>query len=1101
MPKAEGVGDFAAARIARPRLVALARRALESGSLLITAGAGYGKTTLLEQALDEGGHPWAWIGCTETDRDSGALLAKLLTSVSAAVPGALGELAERLERVREPVEPRTVASQLRIELDRLLVEPVAIVFDDAERLDGASGSLAALSELLRAEGTMIRVAIASRRPLDLRVGKPRLSGRLTELGDAELAFTPDEAGALVERVRGISGAPAECEKLIAVTEGWPLGIALLTASAPREPVEAIPDRLPDGTREAMHAYLAEEILDSMEPDLRDAAIASSIVGTVTPEVVRALGFGADTIPRLGGAGLPVRRGHGGSGIAYHPLVREILRERLTSQGGGRVRSLHARVAPVIAAAGDPRQAAEHLLAAEAWPELSELLDRDGMRIARTSPELVRRWLDGLPADAATDPGLELLDGQLHWGAGDHPRAKAALEAAADGMRARGDPREWIARLMLFDALGSGGDIEGALTAMAGIDEALADAPGPFAPAAARHVAMALATFGRFGESERLDGLASRHPEAEAIVSLGSVRVAVIECLRGELDASIARLQASIGDSSRPDPLNLRFYVWQSLTRLLDDAGREAEAIATWQAVERELGEALAPYAARGGHHVQAKLHARAGRLEEARAKLATGGPAERGWRAQDRELAVAWLATLDGDTEAVAAAARRVIELQPSAPPLVQCESAADIVPPLVLSGDLERAHAVVAAALMTIDATFADRAPFLRARMLAQRAWIAATAGDIDASDDDLRSAWSLAGEARRYIVRREHARLLPLLSSALERGVVNPAEAVASLADAGVGGGALAELTHHPAAAVRRAAIRPALASGHPEAVRALATLADDPDVVVAGAARAARSDLHSAVPPLRFRILGGFAVERGRWRLSERDWGRPAAARLVRFLLVSHPEPVPADAIAEALWGRLGPKSGRGSLQVAVSRARRALDLPGTGVSVIEAVDGAYRLDLGRHGSIDAVEFERAADAALAGGPAHQVALLERARGLWGGRPLPAERYEEWTLAWRERLIDRYVDVLGTLISVHGAGADHGRAIDVARELIEIDPLNEGAHRALMVAYARAGRTGQALHQYLECRRRLVADLGVEPSGATSRLQARILAGEEV
>jgi DNA-binding SARP family transcriptional activator len=63
------------------------------------------------------------------------------------------------------------------------------------------------------------------------------------------------------------------------------------------------------------------------------------------------------------------------------------------------------------------------------------------------------------------------------------------------------------------------------------------------------------------------------------------------------------------------------------------------------------------------------------------------------------------------------------------------------------------------------------------------------------------------------------------------------------------------------------------------------------------------------------------------------------------------------------------------------------------------------------------------------------------------------------------------------------------------------LAVDPLNERAHRKLMIAYARSGRTSYALRQYLECRRALVVALGVEPSEETSRLQARILAGGAV
>jgi DNA-binding SARP family transcriptional activator len=75
------------------------------------------------------------------------------------------------------------------------------------------------------------------------------------------------------------------------------------------------------------------------------------------------------------------------------------------------------------------------------------------------------------------------------------------------------------------------------------------------------------------------------------------------------------------------------------------------------------------------------------------------------------------------------------------------------------------------------------------------------------------------------------------------------------------------------------------------------------------------------------------------------------------------------------------------------------------------------------------------------------------------------------------------------------------DFPAATQAARRLVELDPLDEAAQRALIVAYARSGRRAHALRQYLECRRLLVDDLGVEPSQETAELQRRVLAGEPV
>jgi DNA-binding SARP family transcriptional activator len=146
------------------------------------------------------------------------------------------------------------------------------------------------------------------------------------------------------------------------------------------------------------------------------------------------------------------------------------------------------------------------------------------------------------------------------------------------------------------------------------------------------------------------------------------------------------------------------------------------------------------------------------------------------------------------------------------------------------------------------------------------------------------------------------------------------------------------------------------------------------------------------------------------------------------------------------------------------------------------------------------VDAEEFTKAADAALAEQGERRGQLLSRARSLWSGEPLVEERYSDWAAGYRESLTDRQIAVLTALVELHGVD-DWAGATDAARELVRLDPLNEEGHRALMVAYARTGRRGHALRQYLECRRALVDGLGVEPAEATSRLQAGILAGETI
>ena len=248
------------------------------------------------------------------------------------------------------------------------------------------------------------------------------------------------------------------------------------------------------------------------------------------------------------------------------------------------------------------------------------------------------------------------------------------------------------------------------------------------------------------------------------------------------------------------------------------------------------------------------------------------------------------------------------------------------------------------------------------------------------------------------------------------------------------------------------------------------------------------------------LRFTLLGGFSVTRGSSRAADTAWERRVAQRVVRLLLVHRDGAVGEDEILETFWPDSRADSARRSLHVAISCARRVLDRPDA-PSVIDLSDRIYRLRLQPGDSVDTQEFEAAARRALADHGAPRMRSLERALSLWAGEPLPEERYSDWAVTWREHLSELRLAVLAALADECLERGDPIVAGMWARELVELDPLNEGAHRRLMISHARGGRRKQALRQFLDCRRALVEQLGLEPASETTCLQQRILDGQPV
>lgn len=1087
-----------AGRIARPALERRITEGFEAGSVLLVAGPGYGKTTALEDAVAVAGLPSIWITCARSG-GVGRLLLETVEGLRAAVPGLTDVLGESLVGALEPVDAPAVIGTLRAELEELLVEPVVVVFDDAEALHDDPAALAFLREGLLSVRAPFSVAIASRRPLPLKLTKLRAAGRLLELGPAELSLTAGECEELLRLRHGAPVSGEEVAAVVAASEGWPMGVAL---SAMAGPSAAGAGPVP---HEELFEYLAEEVLERLTAEERAQVVESSVPATLTPELVAALGLPVDFLERTERSGLFLRT-HPSGARSYHPLFRSFLLERLDGLRGPEERAaLHERAAGALAEDGQAAAAIEHWLAAGSHEQALDHLGGAGANLVRTSPESVSTWLATMPEPLRCDPRAQILEGQLLWGGGDHEKARVELRGAVAGFEATGDEdRAWLARIYLADTLIFLGRYEEVSEVAAGWEEVSAPIATFAAMAVAWFEVIALSTLGAIERAEALRARLFRDSAAAAqfsfidVLSQSGRGLAAGRC-RDALDL----LHAKIAELELDDPLGRLPYALGMVLVIQRNLGRR-EAIPGWlERCETEAGRVGLGFALRDFRLQRASWLAQEGELAAAEAQLARAGERRgSGWRGIYEAEAKAHVAALRGDVADAVAAARTALDIAVDAPmpwrPLVVCEMSEL----LAEAGEVEVARAAIETTLRALDERFPGKPGSLhRAWLLTARACLEYRTGEAGPACHSLALAWEEAAGEAGAMVRRWWPGLRPLLWEALAGDELAADAVVAALREAFAGGEALVEMVDHPQPEVRRAALRTALAADHPAVLLRLGELVEDEDELVAAAAAATRQRLGPSPPPLRFELLGGFRARRAGWELDESSWKRPMAARVVRFLLIQGTAAVPEDALFEAFWSDRDADAARQHLTVAISRARKVLDLPGAEESVIEVHERTYRLALRERDGVDAVEFEAAAAAALADAGPGRLAALRRAAALWTGEPLPEDRYAEWSAAWRARLVGTYSDLLGALIESHFAAAEHDEAIRVGRRLLAVEPLNEAAHRSLMVAYARTGRTSHALRQYLECRRRLVVELGIEPGFETASVHARILAGERV
>jgi WD40 repeat protein/DNA-binding SARP family transcriptional activator len=238
--------------------------------------------------------------------------------------------------------------------------------------------------------------------------------------------------------------------------------------------------------------------------------------------------------------------------------------------------------------------------------------------------------------------------------------------------------------------------------------------------------------------------------------------------------------------------------------------------------------------------------------------------------------------------------------------------------------------------------------------------------------------------------------------------------------------------------------------------------------------------------------FRVLGPLEVlsERGVVHL---EGQKPRAVLAV--LLLHANEPVSSERLVEAVWGEEESYENRKSLQVSVSRLRKALDEPG----IVATKGKSYEVRV-RPGELDAECFERLVEdgrnALAAGHPEQAAAALREGLALWRGPALADLAFESFAEIDIARLEEQRVAALEMRVDADLAAARHAELVGELRQLLADNPTRERFAAQLMLALYRCGRQTEALEAYRRARERLVEEIGVEPAPELRRMHEAIL-----
>jgi LuxR family transcriptional regulator, maltose regulon positive regulatory protein len=433
--------------VARQRLFALLDDGTQGPMTLLAAPAGYGKTLLLTSWTTGRGSegegppgPVAWVRVGPEDDHPRQFWAHVLAALHGAgvvrTDGLLAGLNPQLEIGDGFV--RAFVGGLS-ELDG----PVVLILDDLHEATGQAVT-GQLRFLLRHAPPQLRLVVATRADPPLALHRLRVAGQLSEIREAELAFTLEETRQLLTD-HGVVLSAGELETLRRRTEGWAAGLRLaaLSLRAHPRPERFVADLA--GDDRAIAGYLVEEVLAAQPPELRAFLLRTSVAERLCGDLADALTGGSDgarVLARLEREHVfTSATGPNRTWYRYHPLFAELLRAELRYEHAAELPDLHRRAATWHAGNGRPVPAVRHALAAGDVDQAAALLATSwAPMLVEGQAAVLRELVSRLPGDRVrATPELAVVAALSRLAMGELEEADAwlGLALAAEPRFARG----------------------------------------------------------------------------------------------------------------------------------------------------------------------------------------------------------------------------------------------------------------------------------------------------------------------------------------------------------------------------------------------------------------------------------------------------------------------------------------------------------------------------------------------------------------------------------------------------------------------------------------------------------------------------------------
>jgi LuxR family maltose regulon positive regulatory protein len=443
--------------LSRPRLTERLLANLARPVSLVTANAGYGKTTLVADFLRKHNRQFVWYQLDHTDADPLVFLGYITFGIQQVIPGfgkalfsylqeAAGELAQHPERA---------VDVLLNEVLECVEQQLILVLDDYHHLGPETAVHSVVDRLLTYLPDVLHVIIISREMPPISLARLRAREPLSIIDRPDLLFTDTETQELFRRVFDLELTAEQLSEYRERTHGWITALQLVRQVAQRtlalgdddakiEPAELV-EILTRSERDIFD-YFAEEVFAGEETETRQLLLRLSLLDSIELDTCARLYEGmncARVLPSLvrRNVFITVASDRHGEEYRLHPLFQSFLRRRFRSEVGSvRVANEHVRYADYFLKRNAWEQAARHLLAAEDFDRAAAVIAERGREwIASGAIGSLATLAGALPAAALEKhPQALAHQGEVARVRGEYDTAKTLFRRAVSLLRQQSD---------------------------------------------------------------------------------------------------------------------------------------------------------------------------------------------------------------------------------------------------------------------------------------------------------------------------------------------------------------------------------------------------------------------------------------------------------------------------------------------------------------------------------------------------------------------------------------------------------------------------------------------------------------------------------------